>query len=197
MTRVELTVTGFRDDLQQLSARAVALCDALTPGELARRVEPGRWSIAENLEHLRVTADTYFPALDAALRRTRERGARRVGSFRLGLYGRMLVRSLEPPPLMRLPAPRTLRPLMIGAPGEALDRFLDAQRRMTERLDAADGLDLTAVRFGSPLASWVRLNLVEAFAMFNAHTRRHLWQGENVRARLGRTVGFADAPAPP
>jgi hypothetical protein len=91
---------------------------------------------------------------------------------------------VEPPPLIRLPAPKMLRPLDLGPPGEALARFLDGQQRMGERLDAAEGLDLVAMRFGSPLASYVRMNLLEFFAVFIGHTRRHLWQAENVRDRI-------------
>jgi hypothetical protein len=185
MARVEFTVSSLRDDLLQLGTRAVALCDSIGPDELARRVEPQRWSVVENLEHLRITADTFLPAVDIAVRRTHARGARCAGPFRLSGYGRALVRYVEPPPLIRLPAPKVLRPLAHGPPDGMLDRFLEGQRRISAQLDASDGLDLVALRFGSPLASCVRMNLLEFFAVFNGHTRRHLWQAESVRQGLG------------
>lgn len=174
----------IRRDLEQVSARATALCDGLTGDELVLRVEPRRWSIAENLTHLRITTETFLPAVDRAIGRTRERGALGRGPFRLGVYGRMLVRYVEPPPLLRLPAPRVLRPVAVGAPAEVLPRFLEAQMRMAQRLDAAAGLDLTALRFGSPLARYVRMNLAEFLSVFNGHARRHVWQAAGVRRRV-------------
>jgi hypothetical protein len=184
----ELTVPGLREDLLRLSAPAVTPCDGLAADDLAHRVEPGRWSVAENLAHLRVTADTFLPAVDRALARTRERGATGAGPFRLGAYGRLLVRYVEPPPLMRLPAPRVLRPPAVGTPGgapaEAPPGFLDAQARMLGRMKLAEGLDLTALRFESPLARYVRMNLLEFFGVYNGHVRRHLWQEEGVSRQL-------------
>jgi hypothetical protein len=174
----------IRGELRAVSARAVALCDGLPAALLARRVEPRRWSIAENLDHLRVTADTFLPAVDAAIARTRARGATRHGPFRLGGYGRLLVRYVEPPPLIRLPAPRVLRPPAGGAPMEALPDFLHAQACMLRRMESADGLDVTALRFESPLASYVRMTLLEFFCVYNGHARRHLWQGDAVRRQL-------------
>jgi tetratricopeptide (TPR) repeat protein len=84
----------------------------------------------------------------------------------------------EPPAFRRQWAPRA------GRRAEALPGFLDAQARMLGRMELAEGLDLTALGFESPLARYVRMNLLEFFGVYNGHVRRHLWQAEGVRGQL-------------
>jgi hypothetical protein len=67
-----------------------------------------------------------------------------------------------------------------------LEHFLTSQAAIRQRIADADGLDLTALRFPSPVASYFRVNLLEFFSAFNAHSRRHLWQANNVRRALQR-----------
>jgi hypothetical protein len=51
-------------------------------------------------------------------------------------------------------------------------------------MEDATGLNLTALRFPSPLARYIKMNLLEFFSVFNGHSRRHLWQATNVRRDL-------------
>jgi hypothetical protein len=45
----------------------------------------------------------------------------------------------------------------------------------------AGRVDMGAIKFSSPFASILKLNLAEAAVIMLAHDRRHLWQAENVR----------------
>ncbi|MGI8770159.1 MAG: DinB family protein [Acidobacteriaceae bacterium] len=170
-------------ELSAVNAGAAALCEGLDEDQLAWRPHPGKWSIAENLIHLRTTTAVFLPAVDRALQQTLHRDLRSTGPFRLSWYGRLLVRYVEPPPVIRLPAPKALRPLP-GSPACALESFLRSQAAMMQRIETANGLDLAALRFPSPLASYVRMNLLEFFSVFNGHARRHLWQANNVPREL-------------
>jgi hypothetical protein len=69
-----------------------------------------------------------------------------------------------------------------------LDRFLASQAALRQRIADADGLDLTGLRFSSPVTRYFRVNLLEFFSAFNAHSRRHLWQANNVRRALPPAV---------
>ncbi len=171
-------------EVSAVNAAAGALCEGLDEGQLAWRPHPGTWSIAENLIHLRATTEAFLPAVDSALQKTRQKGWRSAGPFQLGWYGRLLVWYVEPPPAIRLPAPKALRPQLSGSPADALGNFLRWQTAMRQRIESAAGLDLAALRFPSPLASYVRMNLLEFFSVFNGHARRHVWQGDNVRRAL-------------
>lgn len=172
-----------RDHLA-VDSEAAALCKGLNADQIAWRPSPDAWSIAENLAHLNTTTQIYLPVIDSALARYGENGHGSPGPFRLGWYGRLVVGSMEPPPKMRLRAPGPLKVLKTGPPEEALAEFLRWRESLRQRMEKAKGLDLTAFRFSSPLSKLFRMNLLECFALSNAHSRRHMWQARNVRRQI-------------
>lgn len=171
-------------EIEAVSTRATTLCGGLNEDQLVWRPTEEQWSIAENLIHLKVTAHTFLPAADYAIERAKRRQLFSQGPFKLGLIGRLLVWYVEPPPHIRLPAPKVLRPVLKGGAKDALSEFLDAQRLMKQRLESANGLDLRKAKVISPLASYIRMSLLAFFAVYTGHGRRHLWQASNVRKGL-------------
>jgi hypothetical protein len=175
---------SLENELSAVNTAATALCEGLSAVQLAWRPHPAKWSIAENLLHLSTTTEVFLPAVDHAILESRRKNLLDEGPFRLGFYGRILVWYVEPPPAIRLPAPKALQPLFSGSPERALENFLALQSAMMQRLADAAGLNLVGLRFPSPLASYIRMNLLEFFSVFNGHSRRHLWQATNVRREL-------------
>ena len=174
----------FRAELGAASARARTICEGLGERALGWRPGPKSWSIAECLRHLEVTTDVFLPGIDAALERARRRGQLGDGPFRLNLWGRLLVWYVEPPPPIRLPAPKPLRPVLSGTPGEALPRFLGSQELLSAKLVELEGIDLERATYVSPIARYIRMSLLAFLKVHTAHERRHLWQAERVRAAL-------------
>jgi DinB superfamily len=162
------------------------LCSGLSAGQLAWRPQPTKWSIEENLLHLITTTETFLPVVVNVIAESRRRKLSDTGPFHLGWYGRLLVWYVEPPPRMRLRAPKKLRPQLSVAPQTVLEQFLDLQAAMSRQMEEASDLNLTGLRFPSPLAWYVRMNLLEFFSVFNGHSRRHLWQATNVRREISR-----------
>ena len=170
--------------VDSINTAAAGLCDGLTENQLSWRPLPGKWSIAQNLAHLRTTAEVFLPSVDAAIAKSRSLGLYSNGPFRLRLGGRLLVNQMESPAVIRLRAPRSIRPVVLASAQLELEQFLLAQDAMRRRMHAAEGLDLTVLRFPSPLTRILRVNLLEFFSAFNAHARRHLRQANLVRQQL-------------
>jgi hypothetical protein len=167
-----------------IDMEAERLCAGLSEEQLAWNPLPGKWSIAQNLAHLRTTTEVFLPAVDAAIEKSRRLQAHSQGPFRLRLRGRFLVSQMESRTLFKLRAPGKLKPRLLESSMLELEHFLEAQAAMRLRLQAAEGLDLTALRFPSPLTKCIRVNLLEFFSAFNAHSRRHLRQAHRVRQVL-------------
>jgi hypothetical protein len=193
---VPIDAKTLRDELLAINADAEAVCDGLSSHELGMVTEPQKWSIAENLIHLCTTTEVFMPMVDQAMAEIRRRGFMSAGPFQLGWYGRLLVWYVQPPPMIRLPAPKALIPRREGPPEEALGRFLQSQTELLRRIEEASDLDLTKLRFPSPLASYIRMNLLEFFSVGNGHSRRHLWQAANVREIILYRRRPATAPWP-
>lgn len=171
-------------ELGDASAHASRLTAGLDEQQLAWSPRPGGWSIAEILRHLEITTEVFLPGLEEAVVRARRQGRLSPGPYRLNAWGRLLVWYVEPPPPIRLPAPRPLRPTLAGPPREALPRFLDSQDRFAVRFPGLEGIDLARALYVSPIARYIRMSLLAFLRVHTAHERRHLWQGDNVRRQL-------------
>jgi hypothetical protein len=178
-TTVELSEAALAVD-----AEAKKLWAGLSEEQLSWCPRPGKWSIAQNLAHLRTTTEVFLPAVDSALEASRIMGLRSEGPFVLSPFGRLVVWRMDARPIIKMQAPIILRPQLLSSPALELEHFLISQVAIRQRIAEADGLDLTAWRFSSPLASYFRVNLLEFFSAFNAHSRRHLWQASNVRQAM-------------
>jgi DinB superfamily len=176
---VDLSDATFAIDVE-----ATRLCAGLCEEQLRWRPRPARWSIAENLSHLRITTEVFLPVVDSTLAATRKRKLHSEGPFNLGLYGAILVWQMDSPPTLKMRAPKRTQPRLLSSPALELEHFLLAQIAIRQRIADAQGLDLTGLRFSSPLARYIRMNLLEFFSVFNAHSRRHLRQANNVRRAM-------------
>jgi hypothetical protein len=167
-----------------IDAEAADLCKGLTEEQLSSSTRPGSWSIAQNLSHLRTTTAVFLPAVDHALELSRQRQLLSDGPFWLGLYGRLLVSQMDGRPMFKMRAPQALQPQLLPSAGLELEHFLISQLAMRKRIQDAEGVSLTALRFSSPVAKYIRLNLLECFSVLNAHSRRHIRQANRVRRTL-------------
>jgi DinB superfamily len=163
---------------------AINLCAGLAEDQLSWSPRPGRWSIAQNLSHLRRTTEVFLPAVDATLEASKNRKLHGPGPFTLNLYSRFMVWRMDSRPILKMRAPKSIRPRLLGSCAAELDHFLIAQAALRQRIEDAEGFHLTAIRFPSPLASCVRVNLLEFFTLCTAHSRRHLRQADRVRQAL-------------
>ncbi len=176
---VELAEAALAVDLE-----AKQLCAGLTHEQLSWNPRPGKWSIAENLAHLRATTEVFLPAVDSALEASRIMGLHSEGPFALSTFGRLIVWRMDARPVVKMRAPRLLHPRLLGSAESELEHFLTSQTALRQRISEANGLDLTTWRFSSPVASYFRVNLLEFFSACNAHSRRHICQAHNVRRAL-------------
>ncbi len=169
------------NEAAEVDTRIRQITSGLSTEQLLWRKAPNTWSITDVLTHLRLIADVFTPTADSAIADARAKSWFSDGPFDIGLKGRIFLWYVEPPPKIKLPAPKRIVPAPVAHPAEALDGFWKAQQSMMARVQQANGLDLVRVRIQSPLASIVKMNLLTLFRVYTAHERRHVWQMENIR----------------
>lgn len=167
---------------------------ALTPAERRRVPSTGGWHVDAVCEHLCLANEQYLrtmtSAVEAALSRaTGGRGvddravrpAEQSGTpaWRPALAGRLLVHALVSP--QRMPRPRVLTPGPDVRP-HVLEALLASHDALREVLHRAHGLVWRRVRFSSPFARLVRLNLGDGALVILRHGERHLAQIARIRS---------------
>lgn len=191
-TELSPLLRGCLDQLAAIRREAAELTDGVSDAQFGWRPEPGKWSMGQIVDHLNVSGRSYTDALSPALAHARARGSADRGDFRPSLVGGIMVWSMEPPPRLRLKAPRIYRPAD-GGPALDRERELADWRALhdavEERIRAAAGLDLRRTRIVSPVTRLVRMNAGDALALVLAHERRHLWQMRRLREHPGFPPG--------
>lgn len=181
MARV-LDLLQLREENRANGSAIDALLRSLSDEGLNFRPGPGRWSIARCLQHLNVSLELYLPRVRGVIDEGRKRGLTRDGASTAGMIGGLFLSRLEPPPKLRVRAPRLFHPRDAGAAtiDALLPECLEWRNRLDLEMAAAAGLDLGRLKLGSPASGLLRLSLAEAFAVLTAHDRRHLWQAREV-----------------
>jgi hypothetical protein len=191
MNKISYAPGEMEQQMQDIRRRAEVLVRGLTPKQLTQRPELGKWSIAECLAHLNLTAATVQPLIVKGIERGKKEKLFGKGPFRLGAKGRFLVWLAEPPPKVRMPAPKSVAPSFIADPAKLLPDFMRAQDEWERLMKEAEGLNQARIKMGSRLSPF-RCRLCASFPWMMAHQRRHLLQAENVKQKI---VPAAPAPS--
>ncbi len=180
-------------EIEESRRRGKQLVNGLSAEQLARRPDPGKWSIAECVAHLNATAAMVQPIMSKGIDLGKEKRLLGKGPFKPGAKGRLLVWIASPPPKFRMRTPKAVAPpVTISDPAGVFPEFMRAQDEWERLLKQAEGLDMSKIKIG-PLFSPFRCRLSGAFPWMLAHQRRHLWQAENVKRQILSAAPRANA----
>jgi hypothetical protein len=178
-------IERFRREFERIAIDADAFATPLRDDQFDWRPAPDAWSIADCFDHLNATARTYLPILDEGIGSAIRRGLYGAGPFRYNWIGRLVVRFVQPPPLIRVKASTPFLPAPNRPRSEITAAMRAYQVQFVDRLRQANGLDLARAYVASPVSPWLRLPLGSGFALMVAHERRHLWQAARVTEKPG------------
>ena len=183
--RQDELVSVLHLEVEQATARTLALASELDEAALHRAPDGGGWSVALILEHLCETHDSYAGPIRRLVARPGAARAPQGTEWRASLMGRWLAASMRSS--RRLPAPKIFRPAPVARPG-VVQEFRRRQDELDALLDRAAPLDWKRLRTASPVSPLIRLNLGDCFTVTVAHTARHVGQME----RVARPPGLTD-----
>jgi hypothetical protein len=177
----DLLQLSLFEQINDIRQRAKWVIECRTPEKLTQRPDPSRWSVAECIGHLNIVMDDYQPLITAAIANARKENLIGKGPFNLGMMGRFMVKTMEPPVKRKFKAvPRLAQPVPVGDASKLLEGFLARQDELERLIRHAEGLNQEKIKIQSPYAWWLRLRLCAVFAFILAHERRHIWQAEAV-----------------
>jgi DinB superfamily len=178
----DVQLADWFDDLNRITNEARELTANSSPEQMQWRPAPGKWSLAECLEHLAITARRamiyWIPTIAAA------RAAERTGPgpFSFGWLGDWFIRNVGPSPKRPIKSPSIFVPPATVDPARALADFIGSQAELAATIRSADGLDLGRVKTRSAVTPLLRFNLATWFASTVAHEHRHLDQMRRIRS---------------
>jgi hypothetical protein len=178
-------------DIEAATARLRRLSAATPEAKWSARNDPARWSIAECVAHLNLTARAYVPLITAALAEARTLNKPAPARYRRDPMGWLLGIMIGPMPKVGRVRMGRVRTSAAFIPEGALPReqvtaeFESYQAQQIGFTVEADRLPVDEVRLTSAFDARVRYNLFSCLVMLPRHQHRHLQQAEAVWTRSG------------
>ena len=179
---LEPELAEHRKQVEMQTAEIAVLGERLSQEHVDWRPRPDKWSVGEHLAHLLLTNEPYLDAIAASVRAAKESGLTGSGPYRYSWAGNLFVRSMEPPPRLRMRTTRGLVPIPARPKADLIRAFSAVQDRLVQELEAADGVDLARATMRSPFLRMLKLSAGQAFSVLLAHNRRHLWHIRQILA---------------
>ena len=159
--------------------KAKSLTAGLSAEQMSWRPQPGKWSIAQNLEHLNF-GYPYLDTMASSIAAARAKGILGNGPFRYGWLSSWIMKSQEPPPKRKFKTAKANAPSPDLDAAKALADYFRYTARIAELIQNADGLDLARAKTPWPF-KWTKMPVGALLTHMTTHDRRHLWQAEQVR----------------
>lgn len=164
--------------LESATTGVRALAASTTDLAFARRPEPARWSPAECVVHLNLSAEAFLPRFDAIIAAHATAPHDFSGRYQRDVMGWLLALILEPPYRNRTATPAAFVPGAAAPRDAVVADFARLNLALAERAAAMSGLDLNAIRVTSPFRANTSYNAWSALCVIAVHERRHLWQAQ-------------------
>jgi hypothetical protein len=166
-------------DTRQIMLR-LAYLKQLPQNRLTQQPAPGRWSVAQVLEHLNTYGRFYLPKLEQAIANSKTSAAEH---FTPGWLGGYFTKSMMPKPDGSIPNKmKTFKahdPLPTIDAAKALQEFERQEVWLLELLNKAQQVNINRIRIPVSISPFIKLKMGDVFGFIIAHHQRHFVQIEN------------------
>lgn len=146
-----------------------------------------KWSIAQCLDHLIVSNETYYSQFDEIVLGKHKNSFYQNFKFIGTFLGKQMIKDLGPAKPKTFKNPGLFTPAQSNI-SDIITRFDTHQNKLAQYISKMDGVDLQNTMLYSPVTKVIIYNLADVLALLAAHEARHLLQAENVSKAAGFPV---------
>jgi len=158
----------------------------LTALQLNWKPDATTWSIAQNIDHLIVINETYYPMVKAVREGTYQVPFLGKFDFMVNFMGKMILDAVKPDRRKKMKTFPLWEPSSSELPADILSRFENHQQQLRQFMeDCADLIERKTV-ISSPANKNIVYRLETAFDIIVTHERRHFEQAKEVLDELKR-----------
>jgi uncharacterized damage-inducible protein DinB len=173
------SVAEIFDDIDQTRARLFESVEGLSAGEQAFLPAPGKWSVAEILEHLSLVERVVARVVTRLLEKSEAAG--QTSETAPPFAPVSIAEFVERTRTQKLNAPESARPA--GAPvADSLSHLRDSRAALRDLRARVERADCASARIPHPV--WGPLNLYQWLLFLGAHEARHLAQIEALKESM-------------
>ena len=175
---------SWTSELNNITKQTISTFGTLSSEQLNWKPNPKTWSIAQNIDHLIVVNETYYPVL-ASLKEGKYR-APFIGkfSFLVSFLGKTILNAVGPYSQKKIKTFPIWEPSINQIEGDILRRFENHQKELKQKIEDAKELVDKGTIISSPANRNIVYKLETAFDIIVSHEQRHLEQAKEVLGLL-------------
>ena len=160
------------------------LFGSLTNEELNWKPNPEAWSIAQNIDHLIIINQSYFPPLSDMRSGNYKLPFIASIGFLVSFFGKTILASVKPDRKKKIKTFPIWEPTTGNISNGILEKFSNHQTELKREIEASEELVKKKAIIASPANKNIVYKLETAFEIIVTHEQRHLEQSKEVLAQL-------------
>jgi uncharacterized damage-inducible protein DinB len=174
--------------LDKITEQSLTSFGSLTPDQLNWKPDTNTWSIAQNLDHLIVVNETYFPVLSSLKEGTYKLPFIAKFGFMVSFLGDTVLKAVQPDRKKKMKTFPIWEPGMSHFGDDILKRFENHQRELKQEIQDSKELIEKNTIISSPANKNIVYRLATAFEIIVAHEQRHLEQAKEVLGLMKNNI---------
>ena len=166
--------------LDNITEQFIAQFGTLTNDQMNWKPNPNTWSIAQNLDHLIVVNETYYPVLSALKEgKYKTPFIAKIG-FIVSFLGKTVLKAVQPDRQKKMKTFPIWEPNTSKIQEDVLKKFENHQKELKQKIQDAKELIEKGTIISSPANRNIVYKLETAFDIIVSHEQRHLEQAIEV-----------------
>jgi len=183
-----MSKNNWTENFQVIEEKFESKFGNLSEDQLNWKANPDSWSIAEVMEHLIKTADSYRPTFKAIRENTNETPWLSSRNFLANFFGKMILKSVEPTRMRKVKTFPIWDPSKSAIEMGILDRFRRHHRSLNDLIENNQDLMGKGLKVSSPANKNIVYPLDILFDILLDHELRHYAQAEETLKAQSRGI---------
>jgi len=171
---------NWTSTLGDISRQTLTEFGSLTSEQLNWKPNSNTWSIAQNLDHLIVVNETYYPVLASLKAGTYKTPFLAKIGFIVSFLGKTVLKAVQPDRKKKIKTFPIWEPTTSNIIGDILSRFQNHQNELIQKIEEAKELVENDTVISSPANRNIVYKLETAFDIIVSHEQRHLEQAKEI-----------------
>ncbi len=157
----------------------------LTAAQLNWKPSEKSWSIAQCLDHIIVSNETYFAQLETVINNRWQNSFYQNIPLLPKFWGSMIMKGVSPDSKRKSKTFKVFYPASSGIPVTIVKELASHNQTLKGFMEKSSHANLGRIVFTSPASKLITLRLKDVFKILTNHEERHLLQAKRVKETAG------------
>lgn len=176
---------NWKEIIDQNSSLVQELFSKLSEDQLNLQPNVNTWSISQNLEHLIVINESYFPIINELHAQSYNPPFHSKISFFVNFFGKFVLNSVDSDRRKKIKTFPIWEPSKSNVAHGIINRFLQHQEELKRMIESTDSFITGNVDIHSPASKVIVYKLATAFDIIVTHETRHINQAKELLYNKG------------